>query len=413
MGSTNNDFDIFFDIFFDELGIAFMAEQSKEWIDETTLRVMTHRSGAFTFTLGCLPDDALLRRIDDAQLRFNKTPTVPHIIDQIQDKVLVSSVYSTNTIEGGEFSEEETGTILKATPKEIQKSAEKRLFNLKDALLWVNKQRNPQFEPTQGKPFLLADSTHLHALVSQGLDEGHNPVGQFRDNEKWQKTYVGDAAHGGRYQPPKCLKDIEYLLQAWIEWLNSPTIIHQHVIIRASLAHYYFELIHPFWDGNGRTGRLIEMLIYEQSGYRLSSSAIWQYYQKNIHEYFALFNHCRKQAKDKKDMPNQAFIDFVMQGMLQTINDLHDQCNQLIGFLLYQGNLNNARFSKAISERQFNTIMVMMGLSDTYTAAALLRHPQIKALYSNRTERTFYRDIGALIESTFLSEQDGKLILAI
>lgn len=390
-----------------------MAEQSKEWIDDTTLRVMTHKSGSFTFTLGCLPDEALLNRIDDAQLRFNKTPTVPQIIDQIQDKVLVSSVYSTNTIEGGEFSEEETGQILHTAPKDIQKTAEKRLFNLKDALLWVNKHRNPRFEPIQGKPFSLADITHLHILVSQGLDEGHNPVGQFRDNEQWQKTYVGNAEHGGRYQPPKCLKDIEYLLQAWIEWLNSPDIINQHVIIRASLAHYYFELIHPFWDGNGRTGRLVEMLIYEQSGYRLSSSAIWQYYQKNIHEYFALFNHCRKQAKDKKDVPNQAFTDFVMNGMLQTVNDLHDQCNKLIGFLLYQGGLNNAKFNKVISERQFNTIMVMMGLSDIYTSAALLRNPQIKALYSNRTERTFYRDIESLIDTGFLFEQDGKLLLAI
>ena len=405
--------DNYFDIFFDKLRFIIMAEQSKEWIDDSTLRVMTYRSGSFTFTLGCTPDETLLNRIDDAQLRFNKTPTVPEIIDKIQDKVLVSSVYSTNTIEGGEFSEEETDSILHTDPKEFQKTAEKRLFNLKDALLWVNKHRNLQFEPTQGKPFLLADITHLHVLVSQGLDEGHNPVGQFRDNEKWQKTYVGNTESGGRYQPPKCLKDIEYLLQAWVEWLNSPAIIGQHVIVRASLAHYYFELIHPFWDGNGRTGRLIEMLIYEQSGYRLSSSAIWQYYQQNIHEYFALFNHCRKQAKDKKDMPNQAFVSFVMEGMLQTINDLHDQCNKLIGFLLYQGSLNNAKFNKVISERQFNTIMVMMGLSDNYTSAALLRNPQIKALYSNRTERTFYRDIGTLIEEGFLSEQDGKLVLAI
>lgn len=390
-----------------------MAEQSKEWIDEHTLRVMTYRSGSFTFTLGCLPDRALLDRIDDAQLRFNKTPKAAHIIDQIQEKVLVSSVYSTNTIEGGEFSEEETSTILHTDPKDVQKTAEKRLFNLKDALLWVNKQRNPLFEPTQGKLFSLESIIYLHVLVSQGLEEGHNPVGQFRDNEKWQKTYVGNVESGGRYQPPKCIEDIEYLLQAWIEWLNSPAIINQHVIIRASLAHYYFELIHPFWDGNGRTGRLVEMLIYEQAGYRLSSSAIWHYYQKNIHEYFALFNYCRKEAKAKKALPNQAFIDFAMKGMLQTINELHDQCNQLIGFLLYQGSLNNAKFEKSISERQFNMIMVMMGLDKVYTPAALLRNPQIKALYSNRTDRTFYRDIASLIDEGFLYEQDSKLLLNI
>ena len=390
-----------------------MAEQSKDWIDEHTLRVMTHKSGSFTFALGCLPDEALLNRIDDAQSRFNKTPKVPQIIDEIQEMVLVSSVHSTDTIEGGEFSEKETGNILKNTPKEIQKSAEKRLFNLKDALLWVNEHRNPKFEPTQGKPLSLGSITRLHTLVSQGLEEGHNPVGEFRDNKPGQVTYVGNKDSGGVYRPPKCLKDIEYLLHAWIEWLNSPAIINQHVVIRASLAHYYFELIHPFWDGNGRTGRLIEMLIYEQSGYRLSSSAIWHYYQENIHEYFALFNYCRKQAKAKEVMPNKPFIDFTMKGMLQTINVLHDQYNEMIGFLLYQSALNVARFSKSITERQFNTIMVMMDDDGFYSAAELLRTPQVKALYSSRTERTFYRDIESLIDKGYLFEQDGKLKLTI
>lgn len=390
-----------------------MAEQSKEWIDEYTLRVMTHNSGSFTFTLGCVPDEALLKRIDDAQSRFNKTPTVPQIIDEIQEKVLVSSVHSTDTIEGGEFSEEETSNILKTTPKQVQKSAEKRLFNLKDALLWVNKHRNPQFEPTQGKPFLLGSITLLHTLVSQGLEEGHNPVGEFRDNKPGQMTHVGNKDSGGTYRPPKNLKDIEYLLQAWIEWLNAPTIINQHVIIRASLAHYYFELIHPFWDGNGRTGRLVEMLIYEQSGYQLSSSAIWQYYQKNILEYFTLFNYCRQKGKAKEATPNQLFIDFTMEGMLETINNLHDQCNEMIRFLLYQSALNTAKFSKSISERQFNTIMVMMTLSDFHSPAELLRTAPIKALYSSRTERTFYRDIESLIDKGYLFEEDGKLKLTI
>lgn len=390
-----------------------MVEQSKEWIDEHTLRVMTHRSGSFTFALGCIPDESFLKRIDDAQSRFNKTPTLPQIVDKIQEKVLVSSVHSTDTIEGGEFSEEETSNILKATPKEIQKSAEQRLFNLKDALLWVNKHRNPQFEPTHGKPFLLGSILHLHTLVSQGLDDENNPAGVFRDNRPTQETRVGNADSGGVYRPPKSLKDIEYLLEAWIEWLNSPAIINQHVIIRASLAHYYFELIHPFWDGNGRTGRLVEMLMYEQAGYQLSSSAIWQYYQKNIIEYFALFNYCRKKAKAKEAYPNQAFMDFAMEGMLQTINNLHDQCNEMIRFLLYQSALNTAKFSKSISERQFNTIMVMMTFNEFYSSAELLRTPSIKALYSSRTERTFYRDIASLIDKGYMFEDDGKLKLTI
>lgn len=394
-----------------------MPEQSKTWIDDTTLRVMTYKSGSFTFQLGLDLNQvqAMLDRVNDSQNRFNKMPSLPRIIDQIQDKVLASSIYSTNTIEGGQFTEQETANILKQDPKTIQKSEERRLTNLKESIEWVKKSSSKQLASTTGETFSLSTMFQLHTLVSQNLAEQHNPAGQLRNNQPSQKTIVGNDVHGGTYRPPKCLEDIEYLVQAWGEWLNSLSIINQPVIIRACLAHYYFELIHPFWDGNGRTGRLIEMFILEQSGYRFSSSAIWKYYQTNIHEYFALFNQCRKQAEKKEDHPNQPFIEFVLKGMFETIEYLHDQSNILISFLLYQTALNDAKFSKKISDRQFNLIHNLMraiGENNKFLSKAdLYRIPQIQALYSGKVERTFYRDVDKLIELNFLSEQDGLIIM--
>ena len=77
-----------------------MPEHSKTWIDNTMLRVMTYKSGSFTFQLGFDLNQvqAMLDRVNDSQNRFNKMPSLPQIIDQIQDKVLASSIYSTNTI---------------------------------------------------------------------------------------------------------------------------------------------------------------------------------------------------------------------------------------------------------------------------------------------------------------------------
>jgi hypothetical protein len=46
--------------------------------------------------------------------------------------------------------------------------------------------------------------------------------------------------------------------------------------------------------------------------------------------------------------------------MFETINNLHDQSNGLISFLLYQTALNDAKFSKRISDRQFNLIQTIM-----------------------------------------------------
>ncbi|WP_218208619.1 Fic family protein [Acinetobacter sp. F9] len=394
-----------------------MPEQSKTWVDDTTLRVMTYRSGSFTFQLGFELQEVrpLLDRVNDSQNRFNKIPSLSLIIDEVQEKVLASSVYSTNTIEGGQFTEQETANILKQDPKNIQKSEERRLTNLKEAINWVKNASSKQLNPTVGKPFELATMFQLHTLVSQNLEDQHNPAGQLRNNQPTQKTIVGNDAHGGTYRPPKCIEDIEYLVQAWVDWLNSPNIINQPAIVRACLAHYYFELIHPFWDGNGRTGRLIEMFILEQSGYRFSSSAIWKYYQINIHQYFALFNYCRKQADRKEEKSNQPFIDFVLKGMFETIEYLHDESNKLIELLLYQTALTHAKFSKKISDRQFNLIHNLMravGENNKFLSKAeLYRIPQIQSLYNGKVERTFYRDIDKLIDLNFLSEQDGLILV--
>ena len=78
----------------------------------------------------------------------------------------------------------------------------------------------------------------------------------------------------GHYRgaPPE---ECEYLLKRLCEWLNSPdfqppddgedkTLIT--AFIKAVLAHLYLEWIHPFGDGNGRTGRLLEFLILVSSG---------------------------------------------------------------------------------------------------------------------------------------------------
>ena len=53
-----------------------MPELSKKWLNDTTLRVMTYKSGAFTFQIGADIDclTPMLDRINDAQARFNKIP---------------------------------------------------------------------------------------------------------------------------------------------------------------------------------------------------------------------------------------------------------------------------------------------------------------------------------------------------
>jgi prophage maintenance system killer protein len=75
-----------------------------------------------------------------------------------------------------------------------------------------------------------------------------------------QKVYVG------KFTPPSA-DHVEQLMLEFIEWLNSNQLQQAHPIQIAALVHYKFVFIHPFYDGNGRTGRLLMNLILMKFGY--------------------------------------------------------------------------------------------------------------------------------------------------
>ena len=95
------------------------------------------------------------------------------------------------------------------------------------------------------------------------------------------------------YTPPDGEKLLRDLLDNLFSWMNSEDDIHP--IIKAAIAHYQFESIHPFTDGNGRTGRIMVVLyLVEQklleapvlflSGEILKNREIYYTLLQRIHE---------------------------------------------------------------------------------------------------------------------------------
>ena len=84
--------------------------------------VMTHRSGKFVFQIGVDLEKItpLIERVVDAHERFVSVPMLPHIAKQLQDSVVVSSIFGTNTIEGGTLTKEEIKKIFEICAKNLE-----------------------------------------------------------------------------------------------------------------------------------------------------------------------------------------------------------------------------------------------------------------------------------------------------
>ena len=99
-------------------------------------------------------------------------------------------------------------------------------------------------------------------------------IGVFRTSE----VVIKEEGTGKVIFSPPPYVEVQYLIEDFFAWLNSPEAQEIHPILRAGIAHYILVAIHPFVEGNGRTVRAFCSLILMREGY-------------NIKKFFSLEEH--------------------------------------------------------------------------------------------------------------------------
>lgn len=363
-------------------------------LPKVNLRVDTARNGPFTFQVGVdgVAVETLLLRINDAHQRFKGSP-LAQVANRLEKEVVVSSIFGTNSIEGGTLTEEETLQAVDLPPAAVQDIEQRRARNLSEAY-----KLSQQAAATPGWRLDVDFILRVHAAVTDQLPHEYNRPGLLRDNPKGIATHVGDQAHGGRYKPPQFGGDVTLLLEQLVQWHQQLVDEQIPVLIRAPLVHYYYELIHPFWDGNGRVGRVLEATLLQCEGFRYAPFAQARYYFEHIDQYFTLFNHTRKQSEKKTTYPNTDFVFFFLEGMLISINKLHDRVNNLVNFILFENDVKRRHDEKEINTRQYAIATQLMEHGAPVPLATLRRAPWYIALYSKLTDKTKQRDLSRLKE---------------
>lgn len=113
------------------------------------------------------------------------------------------------------------------------------------------------------------------------------------------------------YTPPCCKDILQEKLYNWLEYANNQYDIDPLIVL--SVLHYQFEAIHPFKDGNGRTGRVLNVL-YLSSQKLLDEPVL--YLSKYINEYKGEYYRLLREVTEKQEWQN--WIIYMLKAIEET-----------------------------------------------------------------------------------------------
>ena len=179
-------------------------------------------------------------KIDSLRLQLKKMrPPNQAELQRLKNEFIIENTYNSNAIEGSTLTLRETALILQDGITIAEKPIKEHLEAIghKDAFEYINQLAAKQ------KPLTERAIKEIHSLVL--MNDAANR-GKYRN--------IPVMIMGAEHTPPPPYL-VPEAMQKLIAGYNQPT--SKHIIEAVSEFHLRFEGIHPFVDGNGRTGRLI------------------------------------------------------------------------------------------------------------------------------------------------------------
>lgn len=191
-----------------------------------------------------------LERIHEKKKQLDAQRPIPaYAVKSIKESLAIEWTYNSNSIEGNTLTLRETKMVIEEGFTIKGKSLREHFeaVNHQDAIEYIEQIAKCDYLLTE------KDVLHVHELVLQRIEKDF--AGRFRTS--------GVRISGANFVPPNALRVPDFIAEL-IEWTNTTTL---DMIVKVAVFHHRFVWIHPFFDGNGRSARLLFNLLLMKEGF--------------------------------------------------------------------------------------------------------------------------------------------------
>ena len=232
---------------------------------------------------------ALRERIQAAAVELSWIPA-------LQKDSRTRNVHASTAIEGNPLTLEQVRALEEGRPLAASDARSKReVLNYFAGLRYVEKN-------AEKKTLRHEDILKLHRILAADvMDQGD--AGRYRTI----------AVRVGRHVPPPP-QDVSGLMFELLEWWNKPAG-ELSPVLSSAIVHYRFETIHPFADGNGRTGRALALWELYRRGFDTHHIfSVDEYYWEDRPRYYAALEAVRREGEDLT-----GWLEYCAEGLRQTL----------------------------------------------------------------------------------------------
>ncbi len=247
-------------------------------------------------------------------------PITTRLVTSLRETSRLRSTHYSTQIEGNRLTRMEVEKIVKGEPLgyPARERDQMEVSNYYSALEYLEEELN------KGSEFSEELISKVHGFVMRGSKR----PSKYREAQ----NHVSDGKGRVVYMPPEA-KDVQPMMKSLVKWVNDE-IEFQEVPapVVAGLLHYQFATIHPYYDGNGRTARLLTTYVLHKTGYGMQGIySLEEYYAKNLDGYYRSLDigdsHNYYFGREKSDVT--PFLDYFLTGMATSFRKVRERADEL------------------------------------------------------------------------------------